>query len=384
MTKKAIFIGPAYPYRGGIAAFNENLASSFQNNGWTCKIFTFTQQYPNFLFPGKNQLSTDDSAPNLNIKRAIYSTNPLNWLKITKEIVALEPDLMVVQYWMPFMAPAFGTILRGVKKGYDKVFNVTVVHNFKPHESLIGEKQLGRFIASRTDLMVALSNNVASDIRNAVPDKPVSQLFHPIYDHYGKKISQKEAQEKLGLDPGYKYLLFFGLVRSYKGLDLLLDALALLKSDTSYRLIIAGEFYESEKKYLKQIEDLDVSDQVILKNEYILNDAVPHYFCAADVVVLPYRRATQSGVVPIAIHFEKPIIATDVGDFGNMIKDKQIGLIASPDPESIAENIDRFLDGQNFELDQFDSVKQSLSWQSFFNNFTTEIEKNGFGHQGTD
>lgn len=380
MTKKAIFIGPAYPYRGGIAAFNENMASVFQNNGWECMMFTFTQQYPNFLFPGKNQLSTEDSPPNLTIKRGIYSTNPLNWIKITKEIVALQPDLLITQYWMPFMAPAFGTILRGVKKSLSNVFNVTIVHNFKAHESLIGEKQLGRYIGNRTDLMVSLSEKVASDIEVNVPQVPVSTLFHPIYDHYGTQIKKEVAREELGLDPDVKYLLFFGLIREYKGLDILINALTLVQSNTDYKLIIAGEFYENENKYSKLIEECKLEDKVIIRNEYISNEEVPRYFCASDLVVLPYRRATQSGVVPIAIHFDRPVIVTNVGGLSKTIRDHQIGLIAEPEAEDLAAKIDLFLENDQIFSDEFGLVKASLSWQSFFDTFIKELKSHGFEH----
>jgi len=378
MNKKAIFIGPAYPYRGGIAAFNENLASTFQSNGWNCKMITFTQQYPNFLFPGKNQLATEDSPPNLSIKRGIYSTNPLNWLKISRQIVEEQPDLVITQYWMPFMAPAFGTILRGIKKGHENAKCVTIVHNFKPHESRIGDKQLNLYIANRTDLMVSLSESVSSDIRKSVKTRNVSTLFHPIYDHYGDKVDKEEAQQKLSLDPSFKYLLFFGLVRAYKGLDYLLESLSLLKTNKKYKLLIAGEFYESEKKYLKLINDLNLQDQVIINNQYIPNEQIPLYFCASDCVVLPYKSATQSGVVPIAIHFEKPVIVTKVGGLTQLIQKYQIGLIAESDPDSIAKNIDDYLDNKITLNPDFDNIRKVLSWQTFFDNFMHQLQTNGY------
>ena len=380
MGKRVIFIGPAYPYRGGIAAFNENMASIFQSNGWDCRIFTFTQQYPNFLFPGKNQLTTEDSPPDLTIKRAIYSTNPLNWLKITKEIVELKPDLLITQYWMPFMAPAFGTILRGVKKSYPKVFTASIVHNFKPHESLIGDKQLGRFLANRSDLLVSLSANVAEDIRSTVPNKNVATLFHPIYDHYGKSMPQEEARADLSLDNDTQYILFFGLIRAYKGLDTLIECLPLIKTEKKFKLIIAGEFYENESKYSKLIEEHNVSDIIKIVNQYIPNEEVPKYFCAADFVVLPYKRATQSGVVPIAIHFEKPIVVTNVGGLSAVIENNKIGLIADATAESLAEKISLCLEGNAFKDADFAAVRTSLSWQSFYNNFVQEINDNGFEH----
>ncbi len=371
--KKAIFIGPAYPYRGGIAAFNENLASTFQSNGWTCKMITFTQQYPNFLFPGKTQLTTDDAPPNLTITRGIYSTNPLNWLKISKKIVAEKPDIVITQYWMPFMAPAFGTILRGIKKGLPDTKRITIVHNFKPHESRIGDQQLNKFIVNRTDHLICLSENVTEEVKQKAPHKAVKTLFHPIYDHYGDSIEQQSAISHLGLDPNYKYLLFFGLIRQYKGLDLLIMAMRHIKESHNTKLIIAGEFYESEKKYDELIESLDIKDRIIKVNKYIPNDDVPKYFCASDLIVLPYKTATQSGVVPIALHFNKNIIVTDVGSLSQLIEKHNIGYIAETNPESIAEQINNYFDKPNLLNHDFSDIKQELSWQGFFDTFTTEL-----------
>ena len=373
MTKKAVFIGPAYPYRGGIAAFNENLATIFQHNGWECKIFTFTQQYPNLLFPGKNQLTTEDPRPNLTITRGIYSTNPLNWLKMSKEIVAENPDLVITQYWMPFMAPAFGTILRGVKKEMNDVQTVTIVHNFKPHESRIGDKQLNKYLTNRTDILTCLSASVKREIEKSVADKPIIQLFHPIYDHYGAPLSQEVAKTKLGWDEDTKYLLFFGLVRAYKGVDTLLDALTILKTKENYKLVIAGEFYEDEKKYLKQIAKNKLEDRIIIRNEYIPNEDVPLLFCGSDAIVLPYKTATQSGVVPIALHFDRPVIVTKVGSLSPMIEKHKIGLIAESNTSSIAEKLEDFLEGKEKLKSDFENIKDELSWQSFFESFMENI-----------
>lgn len=336
-------------------------------------MITFTQQYPDFLFPGKNQLATEDTPPDLSIKRGIYSTNPLNWLKISKEIVEEKPDVIITQYWMPFMAPAFGTILRGVKKELKDVPCYTVVHNFKPHESRIGDKQLNKYIANRTDLMICLSSNVADEIRESMPNKKILTLFHPIYDHYGDSISQTAAQHALGLDPEFRHILFFGLVREYKGLDLLIKALPLIKTSQKFKIVIAGEFYEDEKKYLKLIKEHNLEDQIIIENKYISNEDVPKYFCASDAVVLPYRTATQSGVVPVAIHFNKHVIVTKVGGLAQLIIDHNIGLVAESNPEAIAEKIQAYLNKQVNLSTNFDSIIAHLSWQSFFDNFTSEL-----------
>ncbi len=374
MSGKVIFIGPAYPYRGGIAAFNENLATIFQKNGWQCKIFTFTQQYPNFLFPGKTQLTTEDAPPNLSITRGIYSTNPLSWLKISKAIVEEKPDVVITQYWMPFMAPAFGTILRRVKKELPDTLCVTVVHNFKPHESRIGDKQLNNFIANRTDHIVCLSKNVAKEVTANNPDHSVYTFFHPIYDHYGEPLDREDAIRQLGLDADYKYLLFFGLIRSYKGLDNLIKALSLTKTTEKYKLLIVGEFYEDESKYNDLIDKLDLGDQIIKVNKYIPNEDVPKYFCAASAIVLPYRTATQSGVVPIALHFNRNVIVTRVGSLTELLERHQIGLVAESNPYSLAEKIDALLDGNAEVHENFNPIKQELSWQSFFDTFIAELK----------
>ena len=374
MSKKAVFIGPAHPYRGGIAAFNENLAAIFQKNGWECKIFTFMQQYPNILFPGKDQLAPGADKPNLSIQRAIYSMNPLNWLKISKQIIQEEPDIVITQYWMPFMAPAFGTILRGVKKGLPNAKCITIVHNFKPHESRIGDKQLNKFIANRTDLMVSLSPSVKEDILTSLPDMHTINLFHPIYDHYGTTVSKQDAMAKLDLNPNFKHLLFFGLVRQYKGLDVLIDALPLVNSTTPFKVIIAGEFYQDEGMYRKQIAEHGLENKILIRNEYIPNEEVPYYFCGSDVIVLPYKTATQSGVVPIAIHFGKPVIVTNVGSLNSLLEKHRIGLTSAPDPESLAASIDTFLNNDNQFNDDFSKIREELSWQSFFDKFIQELD----------
>ncbi len=374
MSRKVIFIGPAYPYRGGIAAFNENLATTFQQNGWDCKIFTFTQQYPNLLFPGKNQLTTEDPKPNLTIKRGIYSTNPLNWLRMSKEIVAEQPELVITQYWMPFMAPAFGTILRGIKKALPQVKIATVVHNFKPHESRIGDKQLNKYITNRTDMLICLSDSVQAEIEESVKDKPVVKLFHPIYDHYGTAMSQAKAKDLLGWEEETQYLLFFGLVRAYKGVDLLLEALSFLRSDYNYKLVIAGEFYEKYENYQKIIEQHNLEERVVIRNEYIPNEDVPKLFCAAAAIVLPYRTATQSGVVPIALHFERPVIVTKVGSLSDMIEKHKLGLVSEANPAAIAEQLDSFLSSKSEIKSDFEHIKNDLSWHAFYLSLITQIE----------
>ena len=371
MSNTVIFIGPAYPYKGGIAAFNESMATTFQENGWNCKIYTFSQQY---AFTSKDKLTTEDPRPNLTIRRGIYSANPLNWLKISKEIVKEKPKLIVTQYWMPYLAPAFGTIFRGVKKELPEVNIATIVHSFKPHQSKIGDKQLNKFLTNRTDSLVCLSEGVEEEIYNSGTKQPVSKLLHPIYEHYGSPLSSAMAKEKLGWPSDKKNLLFFGEVKKYKGLDLLLSALPTEeKYRQNYMLHISGEFIESHKKYCKHIEKLGLKDQIKITNAYIPNDSVPDLFCAADAVVTPYKNRTQSGIIPIALHFERPVIATTAGNLSTDLQTYKLGLVSSPESSALNANLKDFIDNNTTLSKDYSSIKQKLSWQTFYKSFLTAI-----------
>ncbi len=303
--------------------------------------------------------------------------NPLNWLRMSKEIVKEKPELVITQYWMPFMAPAFGTILRGIKKELPHCRIATVVHNFKPHESRIGDQQLNKFIANRTDLLVALSDSVQNEIIEKLPTRKVTKIFHPVYDHYGEPLEQARAKTQLGWSDDTKYLLFFGLVRAYKGIDLLIEAMSLTQTTQKYKVYIAGEFYEDRKKYDALIEKYQLTDQIIIRDEYLPNEEVPKVFCAADAIILPYKTATQSGVVPIALHFERPVIVTRVGSLAEKIEKYNLGLIAESTPQSIAQQIDCFFDESQALAADYSAIKKELSWQTFYDLFISELS----GHE---
>jgi len=373
MSRKIIFIGPAYPYKGGIAAFNESMATIFMNNGWECKVFTFSDQYS---FTSKDKLTTEDPRPNLKIKRGIYSANPLNWLKMSKAIVKEKPEIVITQYWMPYMAPAFGTILRGIKKEMPEVKTITIVHTFKPDQARIGDQQLNKYLTNRTDLLYCLSDLVKSDIETTITDKIVKKIFHPIYDHYGAVLSNEEAKLKLGWDRTKKQLLFFGDVREYKGLKLLLEALSLQKANSQYQLIIAGEFIEPQKKYDKLIQRLNLGDNVIIRNEYIPNEEVPALFCAADAIVTPYKRKSQSGIIPVALHFERPVIMTDIGELSDLIEQYNLGLVSENNSAAFALKLDAFLNEQLEFSKDYSLIKEELSWQTFYTDFLQSIDNN--------
>lgn len=358
-----IIIGTAHPYRGGLAAFNERLADQFVKEGHQVEMYTFTLQYPGFLFPGKTQYTDAPSPQNLVIKRRINSCNPLNWLAVGNEIRKKKPHLVVMAYWMSFMAPCFGTIARQIKKnGTTRV--VGLVHNMIPHEPNILDKLFPGYFVNAMDGFTTLSESVAKDIEHFDHlSKPKSWAPHPIYDHYGPLISKEEARLKLGLQKEGKYVLFFGFIRDYKGLDLLIDAFGDLRlQDNGVKLLVAGEFYGDPQPYLDRIRSLDISDIVLLHNDYIPDEKVNLYFRACDIVAQPYKTATQSGVTQVAFHFEKPMLVTNVGGLPEIVPDGKIGYVVNPDSQSIADalvayyaedNEARFTEGVRIEKKKY-------------------------------
>lgn len=358
-----IIIGTAHPYRGGLAAFNERLADQFVKEGHQVEMYTFTLQYPGFLFPGKTQYTDAPSPQNLVIKRRINSCNSLNWLAVGNEIRKKKPHLVVMAYWMSFMAPCFGTIARQIKKNRTTRV-VGLVHNMIPHEPNILDKLFPGYFVNAMDGFTTLSESVAKDIEHFDHlSKPKSWAPHPIYDHYGPLISKEEARLKLGLQKEGKYVLFFGFIRDYKGLDLLIDAFGDLRlQDNGVKLLVAGEFYGDPQPYLDRIRSLDISDIVLLHNDYIPDEKVNLYFRACDIVAQPYKTATQSGVTQVAFHFEKPMLVTNVGGLPEIVPDGKIGYVVNPDSQSIADalvayyaedNEARFTEGVRIEKKKY-------------------------------
>ncbi|HEY2720966.1 MAG TPA: glycosyltransferase, partial [Chitinophagaceae bacterium] len=311
--QKVIIIGPAYPLRGGLATFDQRLAKEFVDQGDNCSIYSFSLQYPSFLFPGKTQYSNEPPPKGLKILSVINSINPLNWFRVGNRIRKEKPDIVVVRYWLPFMGPAFGTILRRVRKNRHTRI-ICIADNVIPHEHAPGDKAFTRYFLKTCDAFITMSAKVMGDLSKFQSNKPVKLVQHPLYDNFGEPVSKMEAKKRLNIDNGTPILLFFGFIRKYKGLDLLLDAVKLLKGKLTSsevhipKILIAGEFYEDEKPYLEQIERLNISDQLILRTNFIPDSEVKYYLCAADAVIQPYRNATQSGVTPLAYYFEKPMI----------------------------------------------------------------------------
>ena len=332
-----VLLGTAYPFRGGLATFNERLARQLQAEGHQVEVITFTLQYPSFLFPGKTQYSTEDAPTDLLISQQVNSCNPLNWIKVGHRIRKMQPDLLITCYWMAFFAPCYSIIERIAKRN-GKTRTIALVHNMIPHEPSILDKLFAPFYVRSTDGFVALSESVVQDIDHLDQNnKPKTSYPHPIYDHYGEQMSKEEACQALNLNPENQYMLFFGLVRAYKGLDLLLDAFGKVKDQLpNLQLIIAGEFYEDEDKYRAQIESNQLTNRVIIKNEFIADADLRKYFGAANLIVQPYKTATQSGVTQVAFHFEKPMLVTNVGGLGEIVHDHKMGYAVEPNADAIA------------------------------------------------
>lgn len=342
---KIIFVGTAHPYRGGLAAFNERLADQFRKEGHDVEIYTFTLQYPGFLFPGKTQFTDDPAPEGLKIQRRINSCNPLNWISVGREIRKKNADMVVFAYWMSFMAPCFGTIAREVKRNHHTKC-IGLIHNMIPHEPNMLDKLFPGYFVKAMDGFTTLSQAVIADIEKFDhKGKPKSWAPHPIYDHYGELIDKAEARRALGLDENGRYVLFFGFIRDYKGLDLLIDAFGDPKlQDTGARLLVAGEFYGDPKPYHDRISSLDINDIVVLHNDYIPDSKVNLYFRACDIVAQPYKTATQSGVTQVAFHFEKPMLVTNVGGLPEIVPDGKIGYVVEPDAQAISDALVRYYD----------------------------------------
>ena len=362
--KKIVILGSAHPLRGGgIATFNERLAKAFMQEGHEVQIISFSLQYPNFLFPGTSQYTNEPAPADLIIHSLINSINPFNWFKVGNQIKKMQPDLVVVRYWLPFMGPCLGTILRRIKKNKTTQV-VCIADNIIPHEPNPGDQLFTRYFVKPVDSFITMSEKVKEELLVFAPNKPTVFIPHPLYDNFGEKISKDLARKHLNIETDAKIILFFGFIRKYKGLDILLDSIKILQqSNPTLKLLIAGEFYDDEKSYKEQIDKLGIEQQLILRTNFINDNEVKYYLCASDVIVQPYRSATQSGVTPLAYHFEIPMIVTNVGGLAALVPDNKVGLIAEPNAASIAEKIIQFFNnGEQQYLPFLKEEKKKYSW----------------------
>ena len=363
---KIFIIGPAYPLRGGLATFDELFCKAFNEQGHDCEIISYSLQYPNFLFPGSTQFDTSGNAPkNIKIHTLINSVNPLSWIKTANFIKKQKPDFIVFRFWIPFMGPALGSIARMVRKSGVKVLAIT--DNVIPHETRPGDVAFAKYFIKACDGFVTMSKAVMKDLEKFTNTSHKKYLLHPLYTSFGEKLNKADARRALDLPVDKQLILFFGLIRNYKGLDMLLDAMNELKSNKNINLVIAGEFYEDKQPYLDLIKKYGIEDQVILHGKFIANEDVKLYFSAADLVTLPYRSATQSGVTQVSFHFEVPTLVTNVGGLGEIIPDKIAGYVVEPNGKSIAEGIKDYFENNRMPsfTEGMKKEKQKYDWKIF-------------------
>jgi glycosyltransferase involved in cell wall biosynthesis len=367
--KRILIVGPAHPLRGGLATYNERLAAVLKEAGHECDILSFSLQYPKLLFPGKTQLSSDSAPSNITIHTEINSINPLNWISVGLKYKKAKYDIVIFRYWMSFMAPAFGTIARLIKSNaHTKVLAIT--DNVIPHERKFFDAAFTNYFLPVCDGFLTMSESVKQDLINLKLTQPIAYVPHPMYDTFGRAIGKNEAKQLLGLDGATNYLLFFGFIRKYKGLGLLLNAFAdeRLKA-LNLKLIVAGEFYEDKNPYFEQIEKLGLKDRVIVCDDFIPNNQVSNYFCASDVVVQPYLNATQSGVTQIAYYYNKPMIVTNVGGLAELVPNNKVGFVCNVSEQEIADAIYNFYNQHKEQefTNAAEQEKQRFTWQNLCN-----------------
>ena len=373
MNKKVIIIGSAWPLRaGGLATFNERLAKQFMEEGFDTSIYTFSLQYPSFLFPGSTQLSNEPAPAHLKIKACINSINPFNWLKVGNELREIKPDYIVVRFWMPFFGPCLGTILKLVNRNkFTQI--ICIADNVIPHEKRMGDTLLTKYFFSSIHRFVTMSEKVNQDLKTFT-QKPSINIVHPIYDNFGDIISKEEARKHLALPVNEKIILFFGFIRKYKGLDLLLEAMNNANiREANIKLLIAGEFYDNKEEYELIIAKYNLANSLYLRTQFIDNSEVKYYLSASDFVIQPYKNATQSGVTPLAYHFEKPMLVTSVGGLANLVPHMKVGIVTEPNADSIAAGIMKLYElGETHFLKHLCEEKKKFSWE----HLTTAIIEN--------
>ncbi len=367
---KITILSTAFPYRGGIAVFTERLARAFQTANDDVNISTFSLQYPKFLFPGKSQYSTAEQPDDLEISQEVNSINPFNWIKIGRKIKKQKPDILILKYWIPFMAPCLGTIAR-IVRGNKQTKVICVIDNLIPHEKRIGDHLLNSYFVKSVDGFLAMSESVFNDLDKFDKTKKKILGVHPLYDNFGTAISKSEAIKRLSFDSNFKYLLFFGIIRQYKGLDILLEAFSDKRlQHKNLKLIVAGEFYEDDKPYQEIIKKHNLQDSVILHAHFIPDDEVVNYFCASDIIVQPYKNATQSGVTQIAYHFEKPMLVTNVGGLNEIVPHNKAGYVCEPNTKAVSDCLFDFY--SNEKEDEFingvKAEKSKYSWDKMIRN----------------
>jgi glycosyltransferase involved in cell wall biosynthesis len=356
------FLGPAYPFRGGIVQFSTQLAGEFRHKN-EIKFFSFKQQYPKLLFPGKDQFSKSEK-PDFSIISQLIPYNPFTWFPTVKSINDWEPDILIISYWIPFFALSFGFILKRLNKQTKLCY---IVHNIDFHEKWIFAKSLTKYALKKADLLITLSESVYNNACRLFPKKKIIHGFHPVYNCYNfNKFTKVSAKSELKLT-GKKVILFFGYIKQYKGLELLIRSLPdIVNKIENVHLLIVGEVYGDAKKYQNAIKETGMEERVTFINRFVKDEEIELFFKVADVLALPYISATQSGVVQIAYNMELGAVATPVGSLAELVVDSKTGIIAEDvSKEAFADAIVRY-----FKLDQKKLIRnikeenKKYSWEA--------------------
>jgi glycosyltransferase involved in cell wall biosynthesis len=366
-------MGPAHPLRGGLTTFNHRFAKAFLAAGYDCKIYSFSLQYPSFLFPGTTQYTDEPAPEGLTIRTRINSINPLNWLSVGKELRKARPDIILIRFWLPLMGPALGSIAR-IARGNKHTRIIALTDNIFPHEKRKGDLAFTKYFLGSCDAYITMSEKVMNDLRTLEKTKPARLVAHPLYDNFGQPIPKQEArailrQKGLDMPDDQRVILFFGFIRKYKGLDILLEAMADPRiRQAEIKLLIAGEFYDEEQPYQEQIDRLGIRDLLYINTNFIPDSEVRNFLCAADAVIQPYRNASQSGVTPLAYHFEKPMVVTNVGGLQALVPHEEVGLVTKPEPQAIASAILRLYEkGIHQFIPCIQQEKTKYTWEKLVN-----------------
>lgn len=366
--KSLVLLGPFYPYRGGIAHFLEIMYRGLQNRGHEVKAVTYTRQYPDLLFPGKTQYETQNVPDPVPAHRILDTIGPHTWFRTASNIARLKPDAVIYKYWMPFFAPAYGTIARYLRK--KDIKSIAVVDNAIPHERRPGDITLSRYFLRACRGLITMSESVQEDIKRLGVKAPVYRIEHPIYNIFGDPVPKTVARAHFSIPDDAPVLLFFGFIRRYKGLHVLLESLArVIEQRPDVLLLVAGEFYDDEAFYRSLIQKYGLQDNLRLYGDYIPDEEIPYFFSAADLVVQPYVTATQSGVAQIAFHFDKPLIVTNVGGLAEIVPHEKAGLVVPPEnPEMLARSILRFFDENMYDRlsEGVRQEKKKYSWDRLY------------------
>lgn len=366
LPKKIIILGPAWPFRGGLATYNERLAKEFISQGIQCELVTFTTQYPSILFPGKTQFA-DETSSELIPLRKLSSINPLTWVKTANYINSQEPDLVITRFWLPFMGPSFGTVIRLLNK---QIKILCLLDNVVPHEKRIGDTPFTNYFLKPIHSFIAMSKAVQEELLKLKPQANCILSPHPVFDNFGEKVDQQLAKKELDLDPNTKYVLFFGFIRKYKGLDLALKAFAKWKKEIpNTKLLVAGEFYDSKEQYFELAKELGIENEVIWHTDFIADSKVKFYFSAVNLLLQPYYSATQSGVTQIAYQFELPMIVTNVGGLPELVEHDKTGYLTETNAESISNYVVKFFNKERNSWDtEMKVAKKRFSWETLTKN----------------